>query len=70
MTLLRCTLCTDEHQQLYAVLGVPSSASQQEIKSAYKRLVHSLHPDKHQQAQVSHDTRTLWRQCSVLLRAC
>jgi DnaJ-class molecular chaperone len=46
---------------------VPSSASQQEIKSAYKRLVHSLHPDKHQQAQVSYPIGTFWHCCSAQL---
>ncbi|MBC2868579.1 J domain-containing protein [Streptomyces mexicanus] len=29
----------------YAVLGVPSSASAQEITSAYRRQVRALHPD-------------------------
>ncbi|KAF6257343.1 hypothetical protein COO60DRAFT_1626853 [Scenedesmus sp. NREL 46B-D3] len=53
----------DDDQQLYAVLGVPSSANQQEIKSAYKRLVHSLHPDKHQQAHV--DTTEAFLRCKA-----
>lgn len=31
---------------LYSILCVPASASQSEIKAAYRRLVHDLHPDK------------------------
>lgn len=32
---------------LYGVLSVPATASLAEIKAAYRRLVHDLHPDKH-----------------------
>ena len=37
---------------LYGILGVTKTASQQEIRAAYKRLAHSLHPDKHLQDKV------------------
>lgn len=30
----------------YAILGIPSSASQDEIKAAYRKLVRQFHPDK------------------------
>jgi hypothetical protein len=32
---------------LYGVLSVAATASQAEIKAAYRRLAHDLHPDKH-----------------------
>jgi curved DNA-binding protein CbpA len=34
-----------ERRDHYAVLGVPSSASDRQITTAYRRLVRSLHPD-------------------------
>lgn len=36
---------------LYSILSVPPSASQAEIKAAYRRLVHDHHPDKHAHKQ-------------------
>lgn len=35
----------DEHPTLYAVLGVPSTATDAEIRSAYRRLAKQWHPD-------------------------
>jgi hypothetical protein len=36
---------------LYIILSVPATASQTEIKAAYRKLVHDLHPDKHAHKQ-------------------
>ena len=35
-------------KDLYKILGVPRTASQDEITAAYRRLVRKYHPDKHQ----------------------
>ena len=35
-----------EYKDYYAVLGVPKTATQPEIKKAYRRLARELHPDK------------------------
>lgn len=45
-----CCCCSHTHiyiDDLYDVLSVPATASLAEIKAAYRRLVHDLHPDKH-----------------------
>ncbi|MBX4188089.1 MAG: DnaJ domain-containing protein, partial [Candidatus Doudnabacteria bacterium] len=33
-------------QDLYTTLGVPKTATPEEIKKAYRRLAHEHHPDK------------------------
>ena len=39
---------TNNKRDYYDVLGVNSSATDQELKSAYRRLAHQFHPDKNQ----------------------
>jgi DnaJ-domain-containing protein 1 len=37
---------TQSEEDLYAALGVPKTATAEEIKSSYRRLALRLHPDK------------------------
>lgn len=37
----------DDEGSFYTVLNVPTDASTEEIRKAYRRLAQSLHPDKH-----------------------
>eukprot|EP00775_Hariotina_reticulata_P006460 gene6460-biopygen8255 len=48
---------------LYSILGVPCTATQQDIKAAFKRAVFSLHPDLHVQSQV--DTTAAFIKCQL-----
>lgn len=41
----------------YAFLGVPFTATQSEIKRAYRRLARKFHPDLNQQTQQAQDQR-------------
>lgn len=42
---------------LYSILSVPATASQAEIKAAYRKLVHDLHPDKHAHKEAAGQVR-------------
>ena len=43
-----------EYKTLYGVLGVPSDATYEQIRRAYKRLAMQHHPDKHRDATQRH----------------
>lgn len=45
-SLVYCLQWTLQTKDYYKILGLPPSATHKEIKSAYRRLAHQLHPDK------------------------
>ncbi|KAI5462079.1 hypothetical protein BGZ63DRAFT_506942 [Mariannaea sp. PMI_226] len=52
LALIQLALCA---QNLYKVLGVDKSASDKELKSAYRRLSKKFHPDKNPNDDTAHD---------------
>ena len=44
--ILSTTSSVDRSEDLYQVLGVKSTASQQDIKKAFRKLAMKYHPDK------------------------
>ena len=48
---------TGERKDPYAVLGVPSTASPQQITHAFRRLVRRIHPDTQADPLQPHDLR-------------
>jgi curved DNA-binding protein CbpA len=42
---------SDHHDDPYRRLGVPRDATAHEVRAAYRRLAHALHPDRHPEAK-------------------
>lgn len=50
----------EDPQSLYAALGLPRTASEEEIRRAYRQLATSLHPDKAQAEELREDAARLF----------
>ncbi len=58
-----------DKEYLYALLNVPTDASPETIKDAYRSLAVVLHPDKHQDAARKSAAESRFRKCSVRTRS-